>query len=64
MSSVDIIRELERMGWALVRVKGSHPHFQHPSRPGLVTVQHPRRDVPPGTLRSIERQAGAPLRKG
>lgn len=64
MSSAQIIKELERLGWVLARVKGSHHHFRHPSRPGLVTVQHPRRDVPPGTFRSIERQCGAQLGKG
>jgi predicted RNA binding protein YcfA (HicA-like mRNA interferase family) len=27
-----------------------------------VTVPHPRRDIPPGTLKSVERQAGVKLR--
>jgi predicted RNA binding protein YcfA (HicA-like mRNA interferase family) len=41
-----------------VAQKGSHVQFKHPSRPGRVTVPHPKRDLPLGTLRSIARQAG------
>jgi predicted RNA binding protein YcfA (HicA-like mRNA interferase family) len=51
------------MGWRLKRVTGSHHHFIHPTKPGLVTVPHPVRDVKPGTLKSIERQSGVRLRK-
>jgi predicted RNA binding protein YcfA (HicA-like mRNA interferase family) len=62
MNSRAIIRVLERDGWRQVRVTGDHFHFRHPSKPGLVTVPHPVRDVAPGTLRSIERQSGLRLR--
>jgi predicted RNA binding protein YcfA (HicA-like mRNA interferase family) len=62
MNSRDIIRALERDGWKQVRVTGSHFHFRHPTKPGVVTVPHPRRDVPIGTVRSIERQSGVKLR--
>jgi predicted RNA binding protein YcfA (HicA-like mRNA interferase family) len=44
-----------------VRVKGSHHQFRHPDHPNRVTVQHPRKDVPIGTLKSIERQSGLKL---
>jgi predicted RNA binding protein YcfA (HicA-like mRNA interferase family) len=57
MNSRDIIRAIERDGWRRVRVTGDHFHFRHPDKPGLVTVPHPRRDVAPGTLRSMERKA-------
>ncbi|MDW8213738.1 MAG: type II toxin-antitoxin system HicA family toxin [Roseiflexaceae bacterium] len=30
----------------------------HPNKPGRVTVPHPKKDLPVGTLRSIYRQAG------
>jgi len=43
-------------------VRGSHCQFKHPSKPGKITVPHPRRDLPEGTLRSIFRQAGLPWR--
>lgn len=57
-SSREIVRMLMADGWFLVRVAGSHHQFKHPAKPGKVTVQHPARDVPLSTLRSIYRQAG------
>jgi predicted RNA binding protein YcfA (HicA-like mRNA interferase family) len=63
ISSREVIRRLEAAGWRLVRVTGSHHHFKHPEKPGLVTVTHPQKDVKIGTLRSIERQSGVRLRK-
>jgi predicted RNA binding protein YcfA (HicA-like mRNA interferase family) len=62
VSSREIIRALERDGWVLVRVTGNHHHFKHPVKPGIVTVPHPRRDIPVGTVRSIEKQSGLKLR--
>jgi predicted RNA binding protein YcfA (HicA-like mRNA interferase family) len=58
MKSRDVIKEIEADGWELVRVSGSHHHFKHPEKPGLVTVPHPKRDLPIGTVRSIRKQAG------
>jgi len=62
IGSREIIRLLERAGWVLVRITGSHHHFKRPAKPGIVTVPHPKRDIPEGTLRSIERQSGLWLR--
>ena len=62
VTSADVIRALKRDGWTEVRVKGSHHHFKHPTKPGIVTVPHPKKDIPRGTLASIERQAGVQLR--
>jgi len=36
-------------------------HFRHPTRPGTVTVPHPKKAIAPGTLHSIERQSGIKL---
>jgi len=58
MDSRDIIKRLEADGWRLVRSKGSHRQYKHPQLPGLVTVPHPRKELPRGTLKSIFRQAG------
>jgi predicted RNA binding protein YcfA (HicA-like mRNA interferase family) len=63
MDSRSVIRLLEGTGWRLVRVTGSHHHFRHAERSGTVTVAHPTKDIPPGTLRSIERQSGVSMRK-
>ncbi|MGB4115196.1 MAG: type II toxin-antitoxin system HicA family toxin [Polaromonas sp.] len=58
MHSRPVIKKLEQDGWVLSRVKGSHHQFKHPAKPGLVTVKHPDKDIPVGTLRSIQKQAG------
>lgn len=60
MNSRDVIRQLAAEGWVLARTKGSHHQYRHPHRSGLVTVPHPKRDLPIGTLRSIAKQAGWP----
>jgi predicted RNA binding protein YcfA (HicA-like mRNA interferase family) len=62
MNSREIIKALEKAGWMLVRVTGSHHHFRHPHQPGVTTVPHPKRDIPIGTLKSIESQSGIKLR--
>jgi len=61
MSSREVIRRLKQDGWYEVAHIGSHK-FKHPVKPGRVTVPHPVRDIPIGTLRSIEKQAGIGLR--
>ena len=63
MNSGDIITALLADGWKQVAQKGSHVQFKHPIKPGRVTVPHPKRDVPLGTLRSIEKQADLRLRQ-
>jgi predicted RNA binding protein YcfA (HicA-like mRNA interferase family) len=63
MNSREIITVLQADGWRQVAQKGSHVQFKHPIKPGRVTVPHPKRDVPLGTLRSIEKQAGLKLRQ-
>lgn len=62
MNSREVIAALEADGWREVARRGSHAQFKHPTKPGRVTVPHPKRDLPLGTLRSIERQAGLTLR--
>ena len=61
MDSRDILAALRADGWEQVAQKGSHINLKHPVKPGRVTVPHPRRDLPIGTLKSIERQAGIKL---
>jgi predicted RNA binding protein YcfA (HicA-like mRNA interferase family) len=58
MNSHKLIELLEEDGWQLVRVKGSHHHFKHPTKPNLVTVPHPKKDLPKGTWNSILKDAG------
>ncbi|MEE4462564.1 type II toxin-antitoxin system HicA family toxin [Azotobacter chroococcum] len=53
MRSREVIELLEADGW-----KGSHHQFKHPTKPGRVTVPHPKSDLPKGTWQSILKQAG------
>jgi predicted RNA binding protein YcfA (HicA-like mRNA interferase family) len=55
----DIIKQLERAGWYLVRQTGSHRQFRHPARSGTVTVSGKlSADLAAGTESSIRRNAG------
>jgi len=57
VKSGDIIKRIKADGWYLVHVVGSHHQFKHPSKPGKVTVPHPKKDLPLATARSILKQA-------
>jgi predicted RNA binding protein YcfA (HicA-like mRNA interferase family) len=59
--SRDVIKELQKDGWYEVRQVGSHRQFKHPTKKGRVTVPHPKRDIPIGTLKSIEKHTGIKL---
>jgi predicted RNA binding protein YcfA (HicA-like mRNA interferase family) len=62
MDSGKVIQLLEADVWRRVRQKGSHIQFKHPRKPGRVTVPHPKRELPIGTLRNIEDQSGLKFR--
>jgi predicted RNA binding protein YcfA (HicA-like mRNA interferase family) len=62
VNSRELIRELKKEGWHEVNQVGSHKQFKHPAKKGRVTVPHPSRDIPIGTLKSIEKQAGLKLK--
>jgi predicted RNA binding protein YcfA (HicA-like mRNA interferase family) len=57
MSSREIVWRLERDGWRLARTKGSHRQYKHPEKTGLVTVPHPKRDIPPWDATKLFMQA-------
>ena len=57
-SSREILKMLAADGWYEIECVGSHHQFRHPTKPGKVTLQHPRKDITPNTLKSIERQSG------
>ena len=59
MKVSEILRLLEQDGWVLKRVTGSHRHYTHPTKPGLVTVAgKPSATLKPKTEASILKQAG------
>jgi len=48
----------------LLRVRGSHRRYAHPTKPGAVTIPGKlSKDLPIGTERSILRQAGVDRRR-
>ena len=61
MNSRELIRRLKNDGWYEVKQVGSHKQFKHSTKKGRVTVPFPKRDIPLGTLRSVEKQAGIKL---
>ncbi|MCD7901382.1 MAG: type II toxin-antitoxin system HicA family toxin [Bacteroides sp.] len=55
----EIIRALVDDEWELVKTKGSHRQYKHPTKPGKVTVNgKPSDDVWGDLLVSIEKQSG------
>lgn len=58
MKSADLIKLIKKEGWLLVRTTGNHHHFKHPTKKGIVTVPHPKKDIPKGTVAMIIKQAG------
>jgi predicted RNA binding protein YcfA (HicA-like mRNA interferase family) len=58
--SRDIIDRLRHDKYQLVSVRGSHHKFVYPVLRRVVIVPRPRKDMPPGTVRSIYKQAGWP----
>ena len=46
------------MGGFSIIQKGDHHQFKHPDKPGKVTVPHPKKDLPVGTVPNIYRKAG------
>ncbi|WP_342723465.1 type II toxin-antitoxin system HicA family toxin [Bradyrhizobium sp. B097] len=57
-TSWDFIKALKDDGWFQVDQDGSHVQFKHATKKGRVTVPHPKKDIPIGTLKSIEKQSG------
>lgn len=48
-----VVRALERAGFKLARVAGSHHVMRHPDGRGTTVPVHPGRDLAKGTLRNI-----------
>lgn len=58
MKSADLIRQLQQAGWTLRAVRGSHHIFEHPSRPGHLSIPHPKKDLGQGLVHKIQKHAG------
>ncbi|MGB3366439.1 MAG: type II toxin-antitoxin system HicA family toxin [Acidaminobacteraceae bacterium] len=57
-NSRELLKQLKDDGWEVVRIKGSHHQLRHPTKKGLVTLPHPKKDLPRKTVESILKQAG------
>ena len=55
----DVLSWLRSDGWFQIWMRGSHRHFAHPQKSGIVTVAGRKsQDLLPKTYASILRQAG------
>jgi len=58
MKVKELIKLVEKDDWFLVRTRGSHRQFHHPTKNGTVTIAGKESlDVPIGTLNSVLKQA-------
>lgn len=53
-----VVRALERAGFKVVRIRGSHHVLRHPDGRGTSVPVHGNQDVRVGTLRGILRDCG------
>jgi predicted RNA binding protein YcfA (HicA-like mRNA interferase family) len=51
---------MEQCGWELDRVRGSHYIMKHPTEQRRIPVPVHNRDMAPGTLHGILKNAGIP----
>lgn len=59
MTAREILKILRKDGWYEVDQDGSHLQLKHPTKPGKVTIPlHSGKDIAPGTLNNILKQAG------
>ena len=53
----DVVRTLEKVGFHIVRQKGSHVRMRHPNGRVVTIPVHPGQDIGRGLLRKILRDA-------
>jgi len=58
LKSADLLAELKAIGWEIVRIRGSHHQLKHPTKPGTITVPHPKKDLGVGLVSKIRKDAG------
>ncbi|MDX8409877.1 MAG: type II toxin-antitoxin system HicA family toxin [Mariprofundales bacterium] len=58
MNSKELMKRLEKMGWKVVRSRGSHHQMRHPDHAHTITVPHPKKELGKGLLHAILKQSG------
>ena len=58
MSAQKIIKALEKIGFKVIRQKGSHVIMMNEKGVRVVIPVHPGKDVKPGLIRAIIKEAG------
>jgi len=58
MKARELVRLLQDAGYRLDRISGSHHVFKHPTLPAVVVPVHASRDLSPGVLNKIMKDAG------
>ncbi len=54
----ELLKVLERKGFVLKRVHGSHHYYVHPVTGKITVIPMHKKDLPKGTLHAILKQAG------
>jgi predicted RNA binding protein YcfA (HicA-like mRNA interferase family) len=58
MNSRELLQRLRDGGWTIRAVNGSHHILVHPTKPGHLSVPHPKKDLGVGLVNKILKQAG------
>ncbi len=54
----ELAKLLEKNGWELDRIKGSHYIYKNPATNQTTIIPFHNKEIPPGTANAILRQAG------
>jgi predicted RNA binding protein YcfA (HicA-like mRNA interferase family) len=57
-NSSKLLKKLEKDGWKVVRVNGSHHTLKKKGSPHPIVLVHPKKDLPIGLVRRIYKDAG------
>jgi len=57
VSSRELLAKLKADGWFVVNTVGSHVQLKRETKSGRVTIPHPKKDLPLGTVRRVLKQA-------
>ena len=57
-SSKEMAKLIEKNGWYLVKIEGSHYQYKHPNKEGKITIPMHSKDLKKGLANCILKQAG------